>query len=242
MLCYKSSVVDRSYSKMKKKILLFEPDWLLRKTLIEQISFNDDFDITELSSFEDLRCEVNKSSFDLIIIGTDQGSYRFPSIGQFIKEAKITNIVLFIIEAEAGGSSSFEESTEKHYFIEKPLKIRHLNKKISTIFAKISNLNDVTHKIGPFIFFPLKKVIMLDEKIKVELTGKEVDILKCLLSAAGEAVDKDKLLKQVWNYSSDVTTHTLETHIYRLRQKLEIDPSIPRLIISKDGGFSIRPL
>ena len=121
-------------------------------------------------------------------------------------------------------------------------KLIDLNKKISTIFAKISNLNDVTHKIGPFIFFPLKKVIMLDEKIKVELTGKEVDILKCLLSAAGEAVDKDKLLKQVWNYSSDVTTHTLETHIYRLRQKLEADTSIPRLIISQAGGFSIRTL
>ena len=53
-------------------------------------------------------------------------------------------------------------------------------------------------------------------------------------------VDKEKLLKQVWNYSSDVTTHTLETHIYRLRQKLEIDSSIPRLIISKGGGFTIR--
>jgi len=83
---------------------------------------------------------------------------------------------------------------------------------------------------------------MFGEKLKVELTEKEVDILKCLISSAGEAVDRDKLLKQVWNYSSDVTTHTLETHIYRLRQKLEIDPSIPRLIISKDGGFSIRSL
>ena len=225
---------------MKKKILLFEPDKLLRKTLIEQISLNDDFDINELINFEDLKYGVNKSSFDLIIIGTDEGSYRFSSIREFIKEAKIMNIVLFIIEAEAGGSSSFEESTEKHYFIEKPFKIALLNKKISTIFAKISNLDDVTHKIGPFIFFPLKKVIMLDEKIKVELTGKEVDILKCLISSAGEAVDKDKLLKQVWNYSSDVTTHTLETHIYRLRQKLEVDPSIPRLIISQGGGFSIR--
>ena len=66
--------------------------------------------------------------------------------------------------------------------------------------------------------------------------------MKCLISSAGEAVDRDKLLKQVWNYSSDVTTHTLETHIYRLRQKLEVDPSIPRLIISKGGGFSIRTL
>ena len=227
---------------MKKKILLFEPDKLLRQTLIEQISLNEDFDITELSSLQDAKYRLEKSSFDLVIIGTDQGSYRLSSIGQFIKEAKITNIVLFIIEAKAGGDLSAGSTTEKHHFIEKPLKIRYLNKKISTIFAKISNLNDVTHEIGPFIFSPLKKIIMLGEKIKVELTGKEVDILKCLISSAGEAVDKDKLLKQVWNYSSDVTTHTLETHIYRLRQKLELDPSVPRLIISKGGGFSIRTL
>jgi DNA-binding response OmpR family regulator len=80
---------------------------------------------------------------------------------------------------------------------------------------------------------------MLGEKTNVELTEKEVAILKCLISSGEEAVDRDTLLKQVWNYSPDVTTHTLETHIYRLRQKLEIDASIPRLIISKDGGFTI---
>ena len=227
---------------MKKKILLFEPDWLLRKTLIEQISLKDDFEITELSSFKDAQYRLEKSSFDLIIIGTDQGSYSLSSIRQFIKEAKITNIVLFMVEAEAGGTLSIEATTDKHYFIEKPFKILYLNKKISTIFAKISNLNDKFHKIGPFIFFPLKKTILLGEEIKVELTGKEVDILQCLLSSAGEAVDKDKLLKEVWNYNSDVTTHTLETHIYRLRQKLEVDPSIPRLIISQGGGFSLSRL
>ena len=78
-----------------------------------------------------------------------------------------------------------------------------------------------------------------NDQADIELTEKEVGILKCLLSSGEEIVDKDEILKQVWNYSSDVTTHTLETHIYRLRQKLEIDPSIPRLIISKGGGFKI---
>ena len=63
--------------------------------------------------------------------------------------------------------------------------------------------------------------------------------MKCLLNSGEEIVDKEKLLKQVWNYNLGVTTHTLETHIYRLRQKLEIDQSIPRLIISEGGGFKI---
>ena len=224
---------------MKKKILLFEPDGLLRNTLQEQISLNKDFEVTLVGGFEDVKFQLKLSSFDLIIMSTDNEVYSLSSMQRFIKEAKITNIVLFIVELAPVKDSSSGESKEKYYFIEKPFRIQHFNKKISTIFAKVSNLNEVSRKIGPFIFFPLKKVVMVGEKIKVELTEKEVDILKCLISSAGKAIDRDTLLKQVWNYSSDVTTHTLETHIYRLRQKLETDPSIPRLIISKDGGFSI---
>ena len=227
---------------MKKKILLFELNDLLRKTLLEQILLNKEFEVAEASSFDDIKCQLSKSSFDLIIIGTDSEAYGLSSIDRFIKEAEIKNIVLFMIAPGTKGASSPGESKENHYFIEKPFRIQHLSKKISIILAKISNSNEMIHKIGPFMFFPQKKVIVLGNKTKVELTEKEVDILKCLISSGEEIVDKDKLLKQVWNYSSDVTTHTLETHIYRLRQKLEIDSSIPRLIISKGGGFTIRAI
>ena len=97
----------------------------------------------------------------------------------------------------------------------------------------------MSYRIGPFVFFPEKKVIKFDDQPNIELTEKEVSILKCLLSHGEEPVDRKKLLKQVWNYNLGVTTHTLESHIYRLRQKLETDPSIPRLIISEGGGFKI---
>ena len=225
---------------MKKKILLFEPDEILRNTLLEQISLNKDFDVIWVSDFDDVQYQLEKSSFDLTIMGTDPNNHHFSSTRRFIKDAKITRVVLFMIEAETIEALSFEESTEKYYFIEKPFRIHHFNKTITTILAKISNSNEVAHKIGPFTFFPLKKAIMLGDKTRVELTEKEVDILKCLINSGEEAVDRDELLKQEWNYSSDVTTHTLETHIYRLRQKLETDPSIPRLIISKGGSFAIR--
>ena len=227
---------------MKKKILLFEPEKLFRNTLMDQISLNKDFDVMEASVFDDVLYQLEKSSFDLTIMGTDIKTYRLSTIGRFIKDSKIKSVVLFMIEAETSEVSSFEESIEKHYFIEKPFRIHHFKKTISTILAKISNSNELTHKIGPFTFFPLKKIIMLGDETRVELTEKEVDILKCLINSDEGAVDRDDLLKQVWNYSSDVTTHTLETHIYRLRQKLEMDPSIPRLIISKGGSFAIRSL
>ena len=225
---------------MRKKILLFLPDALLKKTLLEQLSLNKDFEINDSGNFEDLQCKLKKSSFDLLIMGTDRKAFCLSSIGRFIKETKVTNIVLFMITPGTKGGSSPGESKENQYFIEKPFRIQHLSKKITIILAKISNSNEMIHKIGPFMFFPLKKIMMLGDKKKVDLTEKEVDILKCLIGSGKEIVDKDKLLKQVWNYSSDITTHTLETHIYRLRQKLEIDSSMPRLIISKGGGFTIR--
>jgi len=227
---------------MKKKIVLFEPNKLLINTLLEQMSLNKDLEINKVSNLEGVQNQLMKSPFDLIIIGTNKEAYSLSLVRKFIKEAKITNNVLFMIEAGLVRTFALADNTDNHYFIERPFRIHHFNKKISTILAKVSNPNELIHKLGPFIFFPLKKALMLGEKTKVELTEKEVDILQCLINSGQETVDRDTLLKTVWNYSPDVTTHTLETHIYRLRQKLEIDASIPRLIISKDGGFTIGSL
>ena len=225
---------------MKKKILLFEPDGFFSNTLQEHISLNRDYDVTEVSSLESIEYELRRSPFELIIMGTDQEKNRLDLIEKFIKKEKITNKILFMIGVESGDISSFRQRQKKYYFIEKPFRINNLNKIISTILAKISNLYEVSHKIGPFNFFPQRKIITVNGVTRVELTAKEVDILKCLINSGGEPVDRDELLKQVWNYSSEVTTHTLETHIYRLRQKLEIDKLIPRLIISAGGGFKLR--
>jgi len=225
---------------MKKKVLLFAPTQLIRQTLVEQISLKRNLDVIETVSLDNVKRELEKSSFDLIIMDTNQGSSSLTSIRKFIKDLEITNIILFMVKAGFMDGPISSDDTKKYLFLEKPFRIEHLYKSIFTSLAKISNSNEMTHKIGPFTFFPLKKVVVLDDKKKVELTEKEVDILRCLISSDGEAINKDKLLKKVWNYSSNVTTHTLETHIYRLRQKLEIDPSIPRLIIAEDGGFKIR--
>ena len=83
---------------MKKKIIFFEPDRLLKNTLLEQISLNKDFEITEISTLWDIQYQLRKSSFDLIIMDTNREAYSLSSIRRFIKEAEITNIVLFMIE------------------------------------------------------------------------------------------------------------------------------------------------
>jgi DNA-binding response OmpR family regulator len=73
----------------------------------------------------------------------------------------------------------------------------------------------------------------------VRLTDKESNILKFLYRAGGKPVPRQILLNEVWGYNSAVTTHTLETHIYRLRQKIEPDPTNARLLLTEGGGYRL---
>ena len=224
---------------MKIKILLFEPNEILRVTLSEQLLIKKDYDVTLASSLQDFKWHAEKSMFDLLIMGEKEEVYNISSFVEFIKESQITNKILFLIEPGSEEVSITERSSDQYHIINKPFKFQHFMKKINFLLAKLSGADNVSHVVGPFIFFPKRKMIKTNDRKKIELTEKEVDILRCLLSTDEEIVDREKLLKQVWNYNPDVTTHTLDTHIYRLRQKLEKNPSIPRLIISEGGGFKI---
>jgi len=73
------------------------------------------------------------------------------------------------------------------------------------------------------------------------MTPREFAVLHFLLGRCGEVVSRDELLNEVWGYNSAVTTHTLETHIYRLRQKIEPEPGQARLLLTDAGGYRLQP-
>jgi DNA-binding response OmpR family regulator len=75
----------------------------------------------------------------------------------------------------------------------------------------------------------------------VRLTEKETAILKYLYRAGAKVVNRETLLSEVWGYNSGVTTHTLETHVYRLRQKMERDPSAAVILVTEPGGYRLVP-
>ncbi len=95
--------------------------------------------------------------------------------------------------------------------------------------------------IGPYSFDPAAK-LMSDETSSrmVRLTEKETAILQ-FLYRAGRAIGRDTLLGQVWGYNAGVTTHTLETHIYRLRRKIERNPARAEILVTEPGGYRLLP-
>ena len=100
---------------------------------------------------------------------------------------------------------------------------------------------DAVFRIGPYAFRPSAKQLLDEKGAKIRLTEKETSILKYLYRAGEKPVTREELLAEVWGYNAGVTTHTLETHVYRLRQKIEPDPAHAKLLITEPGGYRLEP-
>ena len=98
---------------------------------------------------------------------------------------------------------------------------------------------DAIFTLGPYTFKPSIKILVTADDKKIRLTEKETNILKFLYRATEDVVPRDILLHEVWGYNAGVTTHTLETHIYRLRQKIEPDPGKASILITENGGYRL---
>ena len=126
-------------------------------------------------------------------------------------------------------------------YVTKPFKFAVLLARIRAQLRQHEQSEDAVFNIGPFTFKPAAKILMDEKNSKIRLTEKETSILKYLYRAGEKVVSREVLLHEVWGYNAGVTTHTLETHIYRLRQKIEKDPSNATLLVTEAGGYKLLP-
>lgn len=125
-------------------------------------------------------------------------------------------------------------------YVLKPFKFSVLLARIRAHLRSHETSEDAVLQVGPYEFRPAMKVLVTAAKKKVRLTEKETNILKYLYRSGEKPVGREELLREVWGYNSGVTTHTLETHIYRLRQKIEPDAQSPKLLITESGGYRLQ--
>jgi len=124
-------------------------------------------------------------------------------------------------------------------YISKPFKFPVLLARIRAQLRQHEQSEDAIFALGPYTFKPAAKILLAKDGSKTRLTEKETNILKFLYRATKSVVPRDTLLHEVWGYNAGVTTHTLETHIYRLRQKIEPDPSNASLLVTENGGYRL---
>jgi DNA-binding response OmpR family regulator len=124
-------------------------------------------------------------------------------------------------------------------YVTKPFKFPVLLARIRAQLRTHEQSEDAVFALGHYTFKPAHKLLVDAKDKKVRLTEKETNILKYLYRSQASTVAREVLLHEVWGYNAGVTTHTLETHIYRLRQKIEIDPSNARLLVTENGGYKL---
>ena len=126
-------------------------------------------------------------------------------------------------------------------YVTKPYRFAVLLARIRAQLRSHEQSEGAVFQLGGYEFRPSAKTLIGQDQKKIRLTEKETNILKYLYRAGDKPVSREELLAEVWGYNAGVTTHTLETHVYRLRQKIEPDPGNARLLLTEAGGYRLAP-
>jgi DNA-binding response OmpR family regulator len=227
-----------------RPLLIVDDDNALRATLLEQLSLDGEFapaeaataaEAEQMLTGSELRCDAV-----LLDIGLPDGDGRDLCARLRKQGLKIPIIMLTGADAESDVVRGLDAGAND--YIAKPFRLNELLARLRAQLRVFDNSEDAVFTVGPYLFRPSAKLLMEPARNrKVRLTEKESAILKYLYRAGGRPVGRQILLNEVWGYNSAVTTHTLETHIYRLRQKIEPDPANARLLLTEGGGYRLDP-
>ena len=222
-----------------KKILLVDDDADLREALAEQLMVIEEFDVYEAESGASGIERAKTESHDLVILDVGLPDMDGREVCRLMRKQGVKCPVLMLTGHVTDSDTILGLDAGANDYIAKPFKFPVLLARIRAQLRQHEQSEDAVFAIGPYSFRPGTKMLIDEAERKVRLTEKETNILKFLYRAGGRMVDRDTLLREVWGYNAGVTTHTLETHIYRLRQKIEPDPSNASVLLTETGGYRL---
>ena len=222
-----------------KKILLVDDDDDLRDALSEQLIMTEDFDVFETDSGQRAMTRVKEALFDLIILDVGLPDTDGRELCRLMRKQGVKSPILMLTGHDSDSDTILGLDAGANDYVTKPFKFGVLLARIRAQLRQHEQSEDAVFQLGPYTFKPAMKMLIDEKERKIRLTEKETNILKFLYRASEGVVPRDVLLHEVWGYNAGVTTHTLETHIYRLRQKIEPDPSNARLLVTESGGYRL---
>ena len=222
-----------------KKILLVDDDDDLRDALSEQLLLTEDFDVFEAGNGADAKTRAAEALYDLVILDVGLPDIDGRDLCRDLRTQGVKSPILMLTGHDSDADTIMGLDAGANDYVTKPFKFPVLLARIRAQLRQHEQSEEAIFQLGPYTFKPSAKLLITEDDKKISLTEKETNILKFLYRAAAGVVPRDTLLHEVWGYNAGVTTHTLETHIYRLRQKIEPDPSNARILLTESGGYRI---
>ncbi|MBR9825000.1 MAG: response regulator transcription factor [Alphaproteobacteria bacterium] len=223
----------------QKTILLVDDDDDLREALAEQFALHEEFRTIEAGVAGDGMSRAKEERADLILLDVELPDMDGRDACRLMRKNGITAPIIMLTGQDTDADQILGLESGANDYVTKPFKFSVLLARVRAHLRSHEQSEDAVFQVGPYEFRPAMKLLVTEEDKKIRLTEKETNILKYLYRAGGKPVPRDELLHEVWGYNPAVTTHKLETHIYRVRQKNEPDTSHARLLVTESGGYRL---
>ena len=224
-----------------RKILIADDDEDLGSTLAEQLDLNEEFSTIQAGTAKAAIEAARRESPDLVIMDVGLPDMDGRQAVLHLRNEGFKNPVIILTGHTSDEDAVVGLDSGANDYVLKPFRYAVLLARIRAHLRQHEASDDAVFQIGTYIFKPSSKHLVSEKGGKLRLTEKETAILKFLYRANASVVTRDVLLREVWGYNANVTTHTLETHIYRLRQKIEKDPANAQLLVTDSGGYKLIP-
>lgn len=223
----------------RRKVLIVDGDAALRQSLAEQLGLNGEFASLECGSAAAALRIVPHERFDAVLLDIGLPDMDGRELCCRLRRAGIAVPILMLAGTGCDSATAFDAGAND--YITKPFRVSELLLRLRAHLRQGELNDDAVVTIGPYAFRPSTKLLSdVTGRKEVRLTDKEAAILK-FLYRAGRAIGRDTLLGEVWGYNASVATHTLETHVYRLRRKIERDPANAEILVTEPGGYRLLP-
>jgi DNA-binding response OmpR family regulator len=224
-----------------RTILIVDDDDDLRATLVEQLGLIEEFEVLQEPTAAKGIASARAGLVDLLIMDVGLPDMDGREAVKILRKSGYKAPIIMLTGHDTDSDTILGLEAGANDYVTKPFRFAVLLARIRAQLRQHEQSEDAVFAIGPYSFKPASKLLVDEKGSKIRLTEKETSILKYLYRAGEKVVTRDVLLQEVWGYNSGITTHTLETHIYRLRQKIEKDPSHAELLVTETGGYKLVP-
>ncbi|MEG6508090.1 response regulator transcription factor [Methyloligella sp. 2.7D] len=224
-----------------RKILIIDDDDELRDSLSEQFALHEEFETALAENATEGLKQAREGHVDLVLLDVNLPDLDGRETCKLLRRGGFKGPIIMLTGQTSDADTILGLDSGANDYVTKPFKLAVLLARIRAQLRQHDQSEDAVFTIGPYTFRPASKVLVTEAGKKIRLTEKETSILKYLYRAGERVVTREVLLHEVWGYNAGVTTHTLETHIYRLRQKIETDPSQAEILITETGGYKLVP-
>lgn len=224
-----------------QRLLIVDDDDALREALAEQFAVHGEFDLSLAANAAEALALLSGARVDMVLLDVNLPDMDGREVCKLMRGQGYAGPVILLTAQDSETDMITGLDSGANDYVTKPFRFAVLQARIRAQLRAASQSEQAVFSIGPYLFKPAAKLLVTADGKKTRLTEKETAILRHLHKAGKQVVARDVLLHEIWGYNPAVSTHTLETHIYRLRQKMEPSPSQAAILLTEAGGYKLIP-